>query len=192
MKITRLKYGNTNTFFINGLLFDTDMPGTLGSFFKAIKQNGIEMREIKAVVCSHFHPDHMGLVPELMKAGIKLIVLENQKDFIHSSDEILKRQFGEKFKPIKDSDAIELSFKGSRSFLNSLGIRGEIIPTFSHSQDGIALILDNGEGFAGDVEPYSNIKGYENNGLLEKDWSNFGKFNLSTVHFGHNIDYRPS
>lgn len=76
----KLKYGNTNTFFINGLLFDTDMFGTLGTFYKSIKQNNIQMNDIKYVICSHYHPDHMGLVSELMKQGIKLLLIDNQKD----------------------------------------------------------------------------------------------------------------
>ena len=46
----RLKYGNTNTFFIHGdnagLLFDTDYAGTLPAFYKAIKQNCIAVKDI--------------------------------------------------------------------------------------------------------------------------------------------------
>ena len=62
----KLKYGNTNTFFIpgdgGGLLFDTDYAGTLPAFYKAIKKNGIEIKDIGYVLVSHFNPDHMGLV----------------------------------------------------------------------------------------------------------------------------------
>ena len=64
--ITRLRYGNTNTFLIRGkegnLLVDTDMAGTLPMFYKAIKQNGIRISDITYVLATHDHPDHMGLV----------------------------------------------------------------------------------------------------------------------------------
>ena len=38
-----LRYGNTNTFFIEkGLLIDTDFAGTLSAFFQAIKSKDIK------------------------------------------------------------------------------------------------------------------------------------------------------
>ena len=41
----RLKYGNTNTFFIRGeacgLLIDTDYAGTLPAFYRALKAAGL-------------------------------------------------------------------------------------------------------------------------------------------------------
>ena len=65
----KLRYGNTNTFFIKGtnagLLIDTDMAGTLPLFFRAIKAAGIEARDIAYVLATHYHPDHIGLVGEL-------------------------------------------------------------------------------------------------------------------------------
>ena len=46
----KLKYGNTNTFFISGdngnLLIDTDYEGTLSKFYKAIKINNIKVSNI--------------------------------------------------------------------------------------------------------------------------------------------------
>ena len=127
MSPLKLKYANTNTFFINGLLFDTDMSGMLGAFYKSIKQNNIQMNDIKYVVCSHYHPDHMGLVSELMNQGIKLLIIDNQKDYVHFSDEIFKKQFGEKYIPIDEKKAIIISAQESRKFLETIGISGEIL-----------------------------------------------------------------
>ena len=49
----RLKYGNTNTFFIRGshggLLIDTGYAGTLPAFYKALKQNHIRVKDIEYV-----------------------------------------------------------------------------------------------------------------------------------------------
>ena len=49
----KLKYGNTNTFFVSGssgnLLIDTDYAGTLPAFYKAIKINNIK------VLIRHYH-----------------------------------------------------------------------------------------------------------------------------------------
>lgn len=185
MQQIKLKYGNTNTFLINGLLFDTDMAGMLNPFYKCLKQNGLTPDCIKYVLCSHYHPDHMGLVSELNKLGIKLLVIENQKQDLHFSDQIFAKQFGSKYSPIDESNAVVISFAESRRFLAQLGIQGEIIPTTSHSRDGIALILDDGNCFVGDLEPAQFIDGYENNQALQKDWQEIMEHNPKTIHYGH-------
>ena len=88
--MTILRYGNTNTFFIEGndggLLVDTDYAGTLPAFYKALKQNRIKVNNIKYVLATHYHPDHMGLISELMKQGVKLLVVDTQCPHIHYSD----------------------------------------------------------------------------------------------------------
>lgn len=185
MQLNKLKYGNTNTFHINGLLFDTDMAGMLNPFYKCLKQNGLTTSQIKYVLCSHYHPDHMGLVSELTKLGIKLVVLENQKPHLHFSDTIFAKQFGANYSPIDESKALVISFRESRNFLAELGIQGEVIPTTSHSQDGIALILDDGNCFVGDLEPAQFIDGYENNLALQNDWQEIMKHNPKITHYGH-------
>ena len=181
----KLRYGNTNTYFINGLLFDTDMPGTLPQFFKAIKQNEIPFKDIHYVLASHYHPDHIGLISELMNRGVQLIVVENQTTLVHFADEIIRRQYGSKYSPIDETRAKVISIDESRRFLKSIGIDGEIIPTCSHSKDGIALILDDGNCFVGDLEPRSYIDVYEDNRILESDWSRIASRNPKVIHFGH-------
>ena len=52
--ITKLKYGNTNTFFVRGtvgnLLIDTDYAGTLPAFYRAIKEHDIKICDIDYVL----------------------------------------------------------------------------------------------------------------------------------------------
>ncbi len=47
--VSKIKYGNTNTFFIRGtggnLLIDTDYAGTLSAFYRAIKQHEIKISD---------------------------------------------------------------------------------------------------------------------------------------------------
>ena len=181
----KLKYGNTNTYFINRLLFDTDMPGTMPQFFRAIKQNHIPFTDIRYVIASHYHPDHIGLVSELMGMGIKLVIIEHQRKQVHFADGILKRQYGDKYSPIDETQAAVISAEKSRKFLKCIGIDGEIIPTYSHSEDGIALILDDGNCFVGDLEPRSYIDAYENNLALENDWKRLAAYKPEVIHFGH-------
>lgn len=183
--ITKLKYGNTNTYFINGLLIDTDYAGTLPAFCKEIKKNGISVMDIKYVLATHYHPDHIGLVGELTELGVKLLIMEHQVGYVHFSDAIFRREPRLNYKPIDESKALVIAYEESRRFLDEIGIQGEIVPTKSHSNDGIAVILDDGNCFAGDLEPIEFIGAYENNTELQRDWELILSYDPAVIHFGH-------
>ena len=74
--LTKIRYGNTNTVLIKGdkgsILIDTDYAGTMPSFYKTIKSLGIKVSDITYVLATHYHPDHIGLISELMSQGVKL------------------------------------------------------------------------------------------------------------------------
>ena len=189
----KLKYGNTNTFFIRGthggLLLDTDFAGTLHQFYREIKKNGISVQEITYVLATHYHPDHMGLISELAQLGIRLLIVDTQLPYIHFSDEIFKRDNRLTISPtIQEEKATVIGCAESRGFLEQLGICGEIIYTPSHSQDSISLMLDNGECFVGDLEPADYIDGYDENVALKKDWKNINSFSPRVIHYGHAND----
>ena len=172
--ITKIRYGNTNTFLIRGdkgsVLIDTDFAGTLPMFYRTIKTLGIKVSDITYVLATHYHPDHIGLVSELMEQGVKLLLVDTQVESVHYSDEIFAREPRLGYKPIDESEAVTISVEESRSFLKELGIDGEIISTPSHSEDSISVILDDGTCIVGDLEPFEYLAGYEDNEALSADW----------------------
>ena len=186
--MVKLKYGNTNTFFIRGnergLLIDTDYAGTLPSFYKAIKNAGIKITDIKYILVTHYHPDHMGLVGQLAGQGIKLLLVDSQKESVHFSDRIFEKD-KLPFNEINETDAVTISCKESRTILKAIGIYGEIIHTPSHSKDSVSLMLDDGSCFVGDLEPFEYLEAYENNDDLKKDWDLIMSFAPKTVFFSH-------
>lgn len=185
----KLKYGNTNTFYISGsngnLLIDTDYAGTLPAFYRAIKTNHIKVSDITYVLATHYHPDHIGLVSELMKQGVKLLLLDVQARHVHYSDDIFSRERHLKYEPIPERDAVRISCDESRNFLYHIGIAGEIISTPSHSEDSISVVLDNGDCVAGDLEPIEYLGAYENNIKLKEDWQLVMSYNPKTVYYAH-------
>ena len=169
----KLKYGNTNTFFIRGtsgnLLVDTDYAGTLTAFYRAIKEQTIKISDITYILATHYHPDHIGLIGELINQGVKLLVIDTQYSYIHFADNIFSRDKRLAYEPIHMDNAIIINTEESRAFLRNIGIDGEIVATTSHSADSISLILDSGECFVGDLEPIEYLAAYDQNDRLNYD-----------------------
>lgn len=187
--VSRLKYGNTNTFFIRGtagnLLVDTDYAGTLPLFYKEIKRQNISLKDITYILATHYHPDHIGLVSELMKQGVKLLLVDAQREYVGFSDEIFAREKHLEVEPIRKEEATVITCEESRVFLRTLGIDGEIISTTSHSEDSVTLILDDGTCFVGDLEPMEYLGAYEENERLAKDWKRILSFQPKRICYAH-------
>lgn len=187
--VSKLKYGNTNTFLVQGesgyLLVDTDYAGTMPAFYGAIKEHNIKTSDISYVLATHYHPDHIGLVSELMKQGVKLLVIDTQCSQIHYSDEIFSRDKRLNYEPIAEENAIVISCQQSRGFLKDMGIAGEIISTMSHSEDSISLVLDNGICIVGDLEPVEYLGAYEENVELKIDWELVMSYNPKLIYYAH-------
>lgn len=187
--VSKLKYGNTNTFLVQGesgyLLVDTDYAGTMPAFYRALKEHNIKISDISYILATHYHPDHIGLVSELMKQGVKLLVLDTQCSQIHYSDEIFSRDKRLNYEPIDEENAIVISCQASREFLKDMGIAGEIISTMSHSEDSISLVLDNGVCIVGDLEPAEYLDAYEENVKLKADWDLVMSYNPKLIYYAH-------
>ena len=187
--VTKLRYGNTNTFLIRGakgnVLVDTDYAGTLMMFYKSLKANGLTVKDINYVIATHYHPDHIGLISELTGQGVKLIIADSQSGSVHYSDEIFAREPGLRYKPIDESSAVVISADESRSFLKDLGIDGELFYTPSHSEDSISLSLDEGICIVGDLEPYEYLASYDDNEKLKSDWDKVLSYEPEVIYYAH-------
>ena len=187
--VTMIKYGNTNTFLIKGtkanILIDTDYAGTLYAFYKAIKDNGIKTSDIDYLLATHYHPDHIGIAADLMEQGVKLIIMESQLPYVHYSDPIFAKEPYLNYKSIDESKGEILSFADASSFLFSIGIKGNIMPAPSHSEDSIIITLDDGTVIAGDLEPYEYLEAYEQNDKLKADWGKLLSLNPKRILYAH-------
>ena len=184
----KLRYGNTNTFFIQGdgcgLLVDTDYAGTIRVFYKALKANGVGISDITYVLATHYHPDHIGLISELTERGVRLLLADVQRGQVHYSDHIFEKD-GIPYRPIDETSATLISCDESRAFLREMGISGELIHTPSHSEDSVSLVLDCGDCIVGDLEPYEYLEAYEDNTVLKSDWEKIFTHRPKRVFFAH-------
>ena len=184
-----LRYGNTNTYLLNGeyggLLIDTDYAGTMSGFFRAIKSAEISIRDISYVIATHYHPDHMGIIGDLQRLGVRLVIVDVQQDSVHFSDGIFAREKHLSYTPIDEKNAIRISCAESRTILEGIGISGEIIHTPSHSKDSISVVLDNGDCYVGDLEPIEYLAAYENNLDLQRDWDLLMSYDPKHIYYAH-------
>jgi len=189
--LTELKYGNTSTFLIRGtkanLLIDTDYAGTLPAFYKAIKDIGIKVSDINYVMATHYHPDHIGLVSELMDQGVKLIVMESQVPYVHYSDHIFAKEPHLNYKPIDESKAYVLGFDEVRSFFDSeIGFSGDVMAVSSHGEGSIVITLDQDKIIlAGDLEPLEYMDAYDENTPFRNDWNMILREAPERVYYAH-------
>ena len=187
-KLTKLRCGNTNAYFVKspsgGLLIDTDYAGTLRAFFKAVKASKIGIGDISHVMATHYHPDHIGLIGELQELGVKLLLVDLQRDSVHFADRIFSRE-KLAYKPVREADAQVIRCEDSRAFLAGIGIGGEIVSTPSHSADSVSVILDSGDCIVGDLEPLEYSAGYDDSAALTADWERILRYGPKRILYAH-------
>ena len=152
------------------MLIDVGYPNDYEKFVQKLNNKyNIEISELKYLLLTHHHDDHVGFAKKLIeKSPIKLIIHENaikQLKLGFSEEEgkpinrrmkyILKIffRFHEfKFPSILPSND-DIILKGSEDnnkILRYIGIDGTIIFTPGHTKDGISVILSDGSVFPGD------------------------------------------
>lgn len=189
MDVINLKYSSTNTYVIEGdrgrILFDTGWAGDLNAFFRACKNADVSVDDIDYILISHFHPDHYGLAGEIVSLnGPVIIIMDVQKDFVHSSDHIFEKENNKAFIPVSEDKSVILTCVDSREFLAKLGIQGEVIHTPGHSDDSISLILDDGTVFVGDLNPLYELEMHRGT-PIEYSWNRIFSYNPRVIYYGH-------
>ena len=107
-----------------------------------------------------------------------------QRDFVHFSDSIFARD-GLPFEPIDETRATVIRCEESRQFFSRIGINGEVIATPSHSPDSISLLLDSGDAFVGDLQPYEYLDGYDGDDAAKADWTRIHGFQTKRIFYAH-------
>ncbi|HEY0070405.1 MAG TPA: MBL fold metallo-hydrolase [Chloroflexia bacterium] len=186
MNIVNVGYRSTNYYVIADtaprLLIDAGWPGTLGEMQHACNRMGIKLADIQYQLMTHYHPDHAGLVQELRRLGVQLVVIDTQLAGIPLLSTYVKP--GDGYTEIELAGSIVLSAVESRAFLAGIGIQGEIISTPGHSDDSVTLILDDGLAFTGDLTPPMLVSP-DPTDLAHRSWEAIRARGVTTVYPGH-------
>jgi endoribonuclease LACTB2 len=122
MNIVNVGYGSTNYYVIGDgksrLLVDVGWPGTMGKLLAMLRRKGIALEEIRFLLATHYHPDHAGLAQELKHKGVRLMVLEGQREAIPALKKVMKPEMH--YQDIDLRDNTEVTLAESRAFLAKL------------------------------------------------------------------------
>jgi glyoxylase-like metal-dependent hydrolase (beta-lactamase superfamily II) len=124
----------------------------------------------------------------LKDLGTNLILLEEQVPFTNKLNLFYKKNPKANFKDITSGNNIILSAFDSRSFLQSIGIEGELISVPGHSDDSIALITDDGCAFTGDLPSLSSAEAYHDL-VIDDSWDVIQKYHVKKIYPGHGEPY---
>lgn len=125
---------------------------------------GITPDEIRAIIITHCHWDHIGCAKELKEiTGAKIVVHKNEKDLLTKGELAAPpgvtrwgRLFGAiLFRwsnkiPLKPC-GVDVVIEEEEVSLEEYGIKGKIVFTPGHSPGSISVVLDSGEAFVGDM-----------------------------------------
>lgn len=186
--IVNVGYRSTNYYVISAgrsrLLVDLGWPGMLGALLANLERKGIPLAEVTHGVATHYHIDHAGLAQELKDRGMTLLVTPEQVSSVPRMKRWTKPE--DRYVDIRLDDARTrvMALAESRTFLESMGIGGELIHTPGHSEDSVSLLLDDGSVFTGDLT-HPAMAGEEDVVVVAASWRTLRERGATTVHGGH-------
>jgi hydroxyacylglutathione hydrolase len=166
-QIYRIHMGVSNPWLIKGekaVLIDAGMPDKFKSFKRQLSRLSIEPSDIRLVVLTHGHFDHIGLAHEIRElTGAKIAIHESDRPLLEEGKFIIPegttawgrfarkalmpimKKLGQNIKPVK----ADIVLDNNPFSLEEYGITGRIIPTPGHTLGSVSVILDNGDAFVG-------------------------------------------
>ena len=167
MDIHIIKVGITNCYIIEHesmILIDTGMPGEFNNFSKGLKDAGIHPEDIKAMIITHCHWDHIGCAKKIKDmTGAKVVVQEYEKNNLMKGEPSIPppvtrwgKILGAFVKRLSRKFSIEPCEAdiviGEEDYsLEEFGINGKIVFTPGHSPGSISVVLDSGDAIVGDM-----------------------------------------
>ena len=160
------------------LMIDTNMPGTYDRFLDKLGGLGIDLADIKYLLLTHHHDDHVGFAADLLRdTDARVIVHELAVPILHrgqTQSPFTKKGMGQGrflnswtrysmmllsafvqrgwgYPPVAVGDRDFVVQGDEPDLLQEIGIDGVILHTPGHSQDSISIVLADGSAFVGDA-----------------------------------------
>ena len=177
VEIHGIQIGKSRAYLIKGskgyVLFDSGSKGNENKFFNYLDDHGIVFDDIKLIIISHVHFDHVGSLAAIKKKLSCPIAVYNLEANILEEGVIVTptaitligkwtsiisnnvKSIDRSFDSVKPDILISDGFS-----LKDFGVNGNVYSTPGHSNGSVSLILEGGEAFIGDLAIGSPIKVY--------------------------------
>lgn len=166
IQIIDIKFGINTCYVIKEkgvIMVDGGPPRMKKTFLKQLKKSSIDPEDIKLIVLTHGHFDHVGSAKELKEiTGAKIAI--HEKDRLDLETGIMHWPKGVTTWGKISSSLFKHLLKNKMAFptvkpdivlgdygllLNEYGISGKIVYTPGHTLGSVSVLLDSGELFAG-------------------------------------------
>jgi len=147
----------------NWILVDAGSARQEKAFIRHLAQQKISAQEIKLIVITHVHFDHVGSLKAIKAlCGCPVAVHEKEGQLLSKGIVAIPPGtnlfgktascLGKLMKPFFRFSAVEPEVIISEDFsLEPYGIPGSIIPTEGHTEGSLSVLLSSGEAFVGDL-----------------------------------------
>jgi len=146
------------------IMIDGGAPGKIKEFMKSIGNLSIKPEQVKLIILTHGHWDHIASVKDIKeKTGAKIAVHEKEKEWLEKGLKPMPpgvnlwgRLLGKAITlclPLIDVPAaqVDIVIVNEGFSLAEYGISGRIIHTPGHSSGSVSVLLDTGDVFVGDM-----------------------------------------
>jgi hydroxyacylglutathione hydrolase len=148
----------------SAIMIDGGAPGKAKVFIEILDRIGIKPEDIKLLIMTHGHWDHIGSARDIKEiTGAKIAMHRREKDWLEKSLKVLPpgvtlwgKIFGKimaMFMPFVHIPAtnVDVILEDEEFFLGTYGIAGTVFYTPGHSSGSVSILLETGDAFVGDL-----------------------------------------
>ena len=167
MNIHTVRMGITRCYVIQDkgtIMVDSGPPNKLGNFIKAMKKASIDPKQIKLIVHTHGHWDHIASAKAIKETtGAQIAMHEPDKEWLEKSlnqlppgvttwGRIMLRLTSGYMRSAKiPAVNVDIVLSNEEFSLAPFGIPGKVLFTPGHTMGSVSVILETGDAFVGDL-----------------------------------------
>jgi hydroxyacylglutathione hydrolase len=185
---TNMMENNCNTYVLQGdglILIDPGLKRHVSDILAQMKRDGLDPQDIKLIMTTHSHPDHLDGVARFADSDIQMTMHEDEEKFLKNVGGEFFRMFG------LDQPKYRVDFYAAEGDLKAAGITLKIILTPGHSPGSICIYWPEKETLiTGDVVFCGSIGRTDfpggSSGTLKKSIEKISAIDAAYLLPGHN------